>query len=283
MSQLAIDYFTQIVHKEVSGYFEEFCGVSLPPKLVHDADVVNALTVAKKAVHSLGDLPKIFIRELCLENMVPFKKYPEAYPYNQEANIKFIKKVHEHHDLSAWINGYEKICGVLLTEEFEKQNKQMALFYQEVIDDYQKLDENMHLYIFDYSKYPNDWKALIKGKYSKFTNTFKKIITEFFDSSGNASNYIESYIYPSYYHDDIAEDLNVNIELLKTVWELCDKPNLEKETLKLKIVESTLLQKNNVSLSDNLKKEKNDNDNKISSNREKYDDNNIKLGSKQDL
>ncbi len=139
MSQLAIDYFTQIVHKEVSGYFEEFCGVSLPPKLVHDADVVNALTVAKKAVHSLGDLPKIFIRELCLENMVPFKKYPEAYPYNQEANIKFIKKVHEHHDLSAWINGYEKICGVLLTEEFEKQNKQMVLFYQEVIDDYQKL------------------------------------------------------------------------------------------------------------------------------------------------
>ena len=171
----------------------------------------------------------------------------------------------------------------------QKENKiflkfeEKYLLNNKLFDDYQKLDENMHLYIFDYSKYPNDWKALIKGKYSKFTNIFKKIITEFFDSSGNASNYIESYIYPSYYHDDIAEDLNVNIELLKTVWELCDKPNLEKETLKLKIVESTLLQKNNVSLSDNLKKEKNDNDNKISSNREKYDDNNIKLGSKQDL
>ena len=152
-----------------------------------------------------------------------------------------------------------------------------------LFDDYQKLDKTMHLYIFDYSKYPHDWRALMKGKYSKFTDRSKKIITDFFDGSGNVTSYIESYIYPDYYHEDVAEDLAVSINLLQDVWELCDKPNLEKETLKLKAPEARLFRNNNISLPSNLKEKSNGKKSNTSSNRENNDGKNIKLGSKQDL
>ena len=41
------------------------------------------------------------------------------------------------------------------------------LLGNKLFDDYQQLDKTTHLYIFDFSKYPHDWEALLKGKYSK--------------------------------------------------------------------------------------------------------------------
>ena len=150
-----------------------------------------------------------------------------------------------------------------------------------LFDDYQLLETKMHLYIFDYSKYPHDWRALMNGKYSKFTDRSKKIITDFFEGSGRVTEYIESYMYPDFYHDDVAEDLNVNVDLLHSVWELCDKPNKDKETLKIKVPEVALFKNKNISLSTNLKEKPNGKKNKdASSNREEHDGNNIKLGSK---
>ena len=152
-----------------------------------------------------------------------------------------------------------------------------------LFDDYQKLSKTMHLYIFDFTKFPNDWRAIMNGRYSKFTDRSKKIITDFFEGSGKVTEYIESYIYPDYYHEDVAEDLAVTLELLQKVYELCDKPNLEKETLKLKAPEARLFRNNNISLQSNLKEKTNGKKSNTSSNRENNDGNNIKLGSKQDL
>ena len=42
---------------------------------------------------------------------------------------------------------------------------------------------------------------------------------------------MEEYLYPEFYHGDYAEDLGVTLDSLLSVWELCDKPNFEKEEL----------------------------------------------------
>ena len=45
---------------------------------------------------------------------------------------------------------------------------------------------------------------------------------------------MNSYLYPDKYFDDYAECLNVDIDILKVVGELCETPNIEKETLSVK-------------------------------------------------
>lgn len=46
--------------------------------------------------------------------------------------------------------------------------------------------------------------------------------------------YVDSFLQPEFYHDDVAEELDVDPELLYKVYELCDKPNLKKEELTMK-------------------------------------------------
>jgi hypothetical protein len=54
----------------------------------------------------------------------------------------------------------------------------------------------------------------------------------FFGETGTISEYIESYLYPEFYYEDYSEILNVNINDLMNVGELCSKPDLEKEDFK---------------------------------------------------
>jgi hypothetical protein len=154
------------------------------------------------------------------------------------------------------------------------------LLGNEYFDDYQKLGEKIHLYIFDFSKHEYDWDALIKGKYSTFNEKTKDTITKFFGDVGNISQYVESYMYPEYYHKDVADQLAVPINVIEKVWELTDKPDIDKETLKLKLPKDGVFVNNDVSLQPNLNKESNGNSKKSSSDRQEHDGNNIKLGSK---
>ena len=41
---------------------------------------------------------------------------------------------------------------------------------------------------------------------------------------------MKSYLYPDKYFDDYADILDVDIDMLKSVGELCNKPDLKKET-----------------------------------------------------
>tara|TARA_R110000744_G_scaffold146975_1_gene259908 strand:+ start:73 stop:738 length:666 start_codon:yes stop_codon:yes gene_type:complete len=155
------------------------------------------------------------------------------------------------------------------------------LLGNEYFDDYQKLNEDTHLYIFDFSKYKHDWNALVKGKYSKFDQKTKDIITKFFGEVGKITEYVESYIYPEYYHKDVADQLAVPINVIEKVWELTDRPDIDKETLKLKLPKNDIFVNNDVYLHTNLKKESNVNkENNSSRNKQEHDGNNIKLGSK---
>ena len=60
----------------------------------------------------------------------------------------------------------------------------------------------------------------------------KEIITKFFGDKGTIADYVESYLFPDFYWDDYSDILDVDIQDLIAVGELCDLPNLEKEDLK---------------------------------------------------
>lgn len=96
--------------------------------------------------------------------------------------------------------------------------------------DYHILEDDTILYLFDFTKEERDIQNVIKGKYSKLSEPFKKNILNFFGKD-KVTDYIESYLYPEYYYDEYAAILGVSQESLKEVGELCDKPDLARETL----------------------------------------------------
>ncbi|MGY8918688.1 MAG: hypothetical protein ACKVJ6_10460 [Flavobacteriales bacterium] len=105
---------------------------------------------------------------------------------------------------------------------------------------YYKLKPGYHLYVFDFKTYPQTWISFIKGMYSKIYTREKDTIQLFFGKEGVLADTVESYLYPEYYHDDYAEKLEINIEMLQQVHETCSKPNLDKENLLLKVTNKEL-------------------------------------------
>ena len=99
-------------------------------------------------------------------------------------------------------------------------------------EEYHIIDDTNHLFVFDLSKFSKDINKFKEGKYSEFTEKTKETISKFFGETGTIADYIESYLWPDYYWDDYSKILNVDIEILMKVGELCDKPDLEKEDLK---------------------------------------------------
>ena len=73
----------------------------------------------------------------------------------------------------------------------------------------------------------------------------KNKIKNFFQKNSGNALYVQSYLYPSKFYDTYAEILEVEVSLLKSVGQLCDKPNLKKETL--------ILEKANLENIDNSK------------------------------
>lgn len=114
--------------------------------------------------------------------------------------------------------------------------------------DYQKLEDDKHLYIFDLSNYPQTWVAVREGLYSKIHEREKETILSFFGEVGVVAETMESYMYPEEYHDDYATALDVTLECIQTVHEVCDAPNLDKETLRKNIKQIEFIQKEDVSL-----------------------------------
>jgi len=117
-----------------------------------------------------------------------------------------------------------------------KRNEKYKLFETKYIRNHTLfersiLGKNNQIYIFSFSPYKNEYKKFIKGRYSKFSKKAKDTIIKFFDRDVVASSHMNSYLNPSDHHNDYAEALDVDISLIKQVNELCDKPNMDKETL----------------------------------------------------
>lgn len=155
----------------------------------------------------------------------------------------------------AWEGQYSFEDSKLMCLYNQKSTKAFAKFEElqllnhKYLDDYRELDKDLHLYIFDLNNYKKDIEHILKGLYSKIRKKTKSKILDFFGEDGPISEYIESYIYPEFYHEDYATELNVTLQSIQVVHELCSKPNLEKELLKIKMKELNIITEKSISLS----------------------------------
>jgi len=101
--------------------------------------------------------------------------------------------------------------------------------------DYVKANSTTSIFTFDFSDLDDDWGYFINGQYSKISMNIKRKILDFFDKNGGNHLYVKSYLFPEKFFDTYAEILDVSSDLLKSVGELCDKPNLDKEKLVLTV------------------------------------------------
>ena len=103
------------------------------------------------------------------------------------------------------------------------------------LSDYIEIDDESAIFIFNFSDLETDWQKLIDGKYSQIDPKIKEKILNFFDKTSGNHIYMHSYLYPEKFFKRYAELLGVEESLLKSVGELCNKPDLEKEMLMIEV------------------------------------------------
>lgn len=158
---------------------------------------------------------------------------------------------------TAWENycGHEdkKLCLVyhlMENNEFKKFEKN-KLLGNPLFHEFFELEEDLGMYVFDYSDFKEDWDKFLAGQYSKFSKNIKEHVTRYYsDDKKINAQYIDSFLYPEKYYSEYAAVLGCKEQLLKEVVELCDKPDFEKETLTFKIKDAEV-QKNLLTLPKN--------------------------------
>lgn len=121
---------------------------------------------------------------------------------------------------------------------FEKR----YLFGNALYEDFKVLKDNKGIYIFNLENYREDIKFFLRGRYSLMDRETKERILKHYVFNKYSYEYMKSWLYPILFFEKYSELLNVEIELLKEVGELCDAYNREKEHLiETNIIESFLL------------------------------------------
>lgn len=95
--------------------------------------------------------------------------------------------------------------------------------------------EGYKLYVFDFQIYADDWLQFLLGKYSKLSIVLKNFIKSYYGQSSLEYEHMDVYLNPENYFQLYAKLLNVDIQLLKSVGQLCDPYDEEKERLKIPI------------------------------------------------
>ena len=128
------------------------------------------------------------------------------------------------------------------SNEYEKYEKEILLKHNR-LHNIKIIDNHNKLFIFDFSDLKNDWNYFMDGKYSKIDKNTKSKILYFFPEDTANFVYMKSYLFPRPFFEDYSEILNVDKDFLESIGELCNKPDLEKETLTMKQED---LQKNQI-------------------------------------
>lgn len=103
------------------------------------------------------------------------------------------------------------------------------LFSEKIIMD------SYNIYVFDYEIYLNDWFNFMLGKYSKLSPVLKRAIKSYYGERSSEYDYIETFLYPEEYYGTYSKLLDVEVETLKEIGELCDPYDPEKETLEISL------------------------------------------------
>lgn len=114
-----------------------------------------------------------------------------------------------------------------------------VLFTNPFFEAFYELEDNQMVYVFNLTKYAQDWDYFIAGKYSKLSLDVKTKIKNYFGEGNQTWGYVESYLYPPKYFEQYTElladklDQPQMLEQLKQVGELSNKPDFMKEKLML--------------------------------------------------
>lgn len=80
----------------------------------------------------------------------------------------------------------------------------------------------------------DDYELFLAGKYSKLSKTTRTLIREFYGYNSPEWAYMESFLYPEKYIGLYSKLLDVDSVHIRHTGQLCDLPDLEQETLKIK-------------------------------------------------
>lgn len=116
--------------------------------------------------------------------------------------------------------------------------KKNILLQHDFLIDIRVGENNEHIYVFDLLAIGSDYQYFLSGKYSSMSDEVKELILTFFDGDRRTLEYVESYLFPEDFFEDYSKLLNVDIDIIKDVGELCAPPDLLKETLKTTIKRS---------------------------------------------
>lgn len=129
---------------------------------------------------------------------------------------------------------------------FEKDESSEFFYYEKELLSSPCLDTDNYyetkkyqVYVYDLSKYTEDYEKFLNGKYSTFSKPVKTLITIHWGKIVSNKNFehnklIQSYLSPKISdYEFLSEELGVTIELLQEVQELLSPPDIEKETFKI--------------------------------------------------
>lgn len=133
------------------------------------------------------------------------------------------------------INSCKLICVYDVKEEVEfTRFERTVLRGHELFSAFFDVENNRRVYIFDLKKYKADVFLFLKGKYSQLSEETKLTILNFYNLNKFSKEYMDSFVNPENYFEQYAKLLDVPVDTLRTVGELCDPFNRAKETLSLK-------------------------------------------------
>ena len=121
-------------------------------------------------------------------------------------------------------------------QEYLKFEKNVLLKHNRLVD-FVKVDDDNLIVTFNFSDLRDDWFNFLNGKYSKININTKRKILDFFDKNSGNYAYVESYLFPEKHFETYAKILEIETELLISVGELCDKPDLEREKLLMQVAD----------------------------------------------
>lgn len=133
-------------------------------------------------------------------------------------------------------DGYINPDDKLLVVTYDLKHKNFSAFEKTVLkhpqlQDFYELDNKLGAYVFYLEEFP-DWENFINGKYSKFSDKTKSRILGQYGTSSANTEYLKSYLNPEEYYSDYSKALGVDEGILRSVGELCSKPDLDREILK---------------------------------------------------
>jgi hypothetical protein len=127
----------------------------------------------------------------------------------------------------------------LILTYYVREEKQWNAFLLNVLmrnklfNEYHEIDDEFLAVSFDLDLLAEDYQKILFGQYSKISKLVKSKIREFYGYSSPEWAYMESFLYPEKYIKMYSNLLDVDESHIRHTGELCDKPNINNETLKL--------------------------------------------------